>query len=440
MHCAMNELLKSALLLCALAATGLQAQPARFTEALGQLHQQLQQSDRQGAAMAEDIVRQWVDVRSIAVAAFGQYVEQSLESYREVLDDRTFSELVELYEGRLTQAVGNRLVVDLGHQLDNPALAGVELRDLRGDAAGNTASLAAINAHGGTTALSLEMAADGGTWRIVRIAIDGRDLGEHYRALCSDIVAARYSLPVLVSRLEEMPYIAVEDFAQTPIGQTPLDWGSWREKDKGKPRLYRVHARGEQRYIAASDSGYSVILGKFVHWNPREYPIMTWCWRANAIPPGGNEFLDHANDSAAGLYVIFSQNWLHVPKQLKYVWSSTLPEGTVGRRKKIFRPWFFVLESGEENLGQWTFEQVDLERDHRLKLGGLPSERTIGLGLLTDANSTRSYAEAFYADMRVWKREALERRQIADYCGGLRDNGPTARRGSALWGRDPMDR
>lgn len=436
----MNSLLGRILLLGTLASSALQAQPARFTEELGQLDQQLQRPDRQGAAIAADIVRQWVDVPRFAYAAFGPYVEQSLESYREVLDDKTFSELVQLYKERLAQAVGHRLRRDLSYRLDNPAVVGVSLRDLRVDEAGATASLGVKRADGDTTALSLQLAAGPDHWRIVRIAIAGRDLGEHYRALCSDIIAARYSLPVLVSRLEERPYIAVEDFEATPIGQTPLDWGSWREKDKNKPRLYRVHAQGDQRYIAASDSGYSVILGKFVHWNPREYPIMTWCWRANAIPPGGNEFLDHANDSAAGLYVIFSQNWLHVPKQLKYVWSSTLPEGTVGRRKKIFRPWFFVLESGEQRLGQWTFEQVDLERDHRLKLGGAPAERTIGLGLLTDSNSTNSYAEAFYADMRVWRREALDSRQITDYCGTLRDNGPTARRGSALRGTDPMDR
>jgi hypothetical protein len=146
---------------------------------------------------------------------------------------------------------------------------------------------------------------------------------------------------------------------------------------------------------------------------------MTWCWRAAALPLGGNEFLDDANDSAAGLYVIFSKNWMGIPKQLKYVWSTTLPEGTVGRRDKIFRPWFFVVESGATNLGKWTFEVVDLEKHHREKLGGRPAERTIGLGLLTDANSTRSYAEAYYADLRVWTRQAFDGGRVTNYCGGL---------------------
>ena len=155
---------------------------------------------------------------------------------------------------------------------------------------------------------------------------------------------------------------------------------------------------------------------------------MTWCWRADVLP-GGNEFLNRANDSAAGLYVIFSQNWLHVPKQLKYVWSSTLPEGTIGRRDK-FLGLGFVMENGDANRGKWTFEQVDLE-DHKLKLGGPPANRTIGLGLLTDANSTRSYAEAYYANLRVWKRDALIKRQIFDDCATLPPMTRHDREGSA---------
>ena len=175
--------------------------------------------------------------------------------------------------------------------------------------------------------------------------------------------------------------------------------------------------------MTARDSTYSVIVGKFVHWNPRHYPILSWCWRANALPPGGNEFLDDMNDSAAGIYVIFSR-FLGIPKQLKYVWSTTLPEGTVGRRDKIFRPWFFVVESGEANLGKWTFEHVDLVQHHRAKLGGRPADRTIGLGLLTDANSTGAYAEANYADLRVWTREAFDGGRVTNHCGGLPQNPP----------------
>ncbi len=221
---------------------------------------------------------------------------------------------------------------------------------------------------------------------------------------------------------EGRDYLVLEDFSSTPVGQLPKGW-DWRDKDEDKPKPYRVEGAEGRRYLAARDTGSSVILGKKVQWNPLEYPILTWCWRVNALPPGGDERFDSTNDSAAGLYMIYTTTWLAVPRQIKYVWSSTLEEGSSGRRNKVARPFFVVMESGDENLGRWTFEQVDLVADHRRFYETNPPERTMGLAILTDANSTRSYAEAYYAGLRVWTREAQERGMIADYCNCYADDG-----------------
>ena len=215
-------------------------------------------------------------------------------------------------------------------------------------------------------------------------------------------------------------YLVLEDFSTAPVGQLPKGW-TWREKDDEKSKPYLVEGAEGRRYLAARDTGSSVILGKKVQWNPQEYPILTWCWRANVLPPEGDERYDRTNDSAAGLYVIFSTNWLGVPRQIKYVWSTTLAEGSSGRRNKVARPFFVVMESGDQNLGKWTFEQVDLVADHQRFYEKNPPERTMGLGILTDANSTHSYAEAFYAGLRVWTREAQERGLIEDYCSCYAD-------------------
>ncbi len=386
---------------------------------IGRLHELVQTPQRHGVDAAKKFVADWVDVRSFARHTFGDYLEESLASYEKVLSTAGFRALVAEYEDQLVAALGERLVRDLGQQLNQPSLHGLKIQVLDMQAGRGLLQLSALHPGNATTIIRANLLQRDNRWKIDQLAIDGDDLSSHYRQQCSDIIAGLYSLPVLLARLADSDYIVLDDFSTTPQGQRPRDWGAWRDKDQGKPLLYAVQTANDRHYLAASDSGYSVILGKFVHWNPREYPIMTWCWRADVLPPGGNEFLNDANDSAAGLYVIFSQNWLRVPKQVKYVWSTTLPEGTVGRRNKMFRPWFFVVESGGDNVGTWTFEMVDLERDHKLKLGGRPTESTIGLGLLTDANSTGSYAEAFYADFRVWKRESMEKNQIKNYCGGL---------------------
>jgi hypothetical protein len=215
---------------------------------------------------------------------------------------------------------------------------------------------------------------------------------------------------------EGRDYLILEDFSSTPPGQLPRDW-TWRDRDEEKSKPYAVEGTEGGRYLAARDSGASVILGRQVQWNLHAYPILTWCWRVNALPPGGDERYDGTNDSAAGLYVIYSINWIGVPRQIKYVWSTTLEEGASGRRNRPARPFFAVMESGEQNLGKWVFEQVDLVADHRRFYGKAPPERTQGLAILTDANSTRSYAEAFYAGLRAWTRQARDQGLIENYCG-----------------------
>ena len=215
---------------------------------------------------------------------------------------------------------------------------------------------------------------------------------------------------------EAPPYIVIENFASTPLDSLPRGW-RWRDKDKRKPKLYTVREANGRRYLAAQDTGHSVVLIKRFRWDPRQYPIMTWCWRADALPPGGDERYTETNDSAAGVHVVFSSNFFGIPRQIKYVWSTTLAIGTVSRRKGIARPWFVVLQSGPEKLGQWLQEQVDLEKDHdRIFSSDLP-KKTLGISLLTDANATKGYAAAAYADFRVWPRAALE--HIPNYCASL---------------------
>ncbi len=422
MRCKRTNLIRWATVLLALVPTG----PARalandLPRQIGQLHELLQSPLRQSDAAARSFVEHWVDVKGLVRQTFGNYLRESLASYKKVLSRDELDQLLSIYEQPLVVAFSQRLIKDLELQLNQPALHGLQLQAMEVEGERGSATVS-VMFQGDTQDLIIHLRLRDDRWLIDQFTLDGKDLSHHYRRLYRNIIEELYSLPVLIARLAEKDYIVLDDFSTTSKGEQPRDWGSWRDKDQGKPVVYRVRTDGTNHYLAASDTGSSVILGKFVHWNPREYPIMTWCWRANALPPGGNEFLNHANDSAAGIYVIFSQNWLRVPKQLKYVWSSTLPTGTVGRRNKIFRPWFFVVESGEENLGKWTFEMVDLVEHHKLKLGGKPAKRTIGLGLLTDANSTNSYAEAFYADLRVWKRETFEHKGISNYCGNLNDD------------------
>ena len=372
------------------------------------------------ASEIEPLLAAQIDLEAFSQRAFGKYLEKTLDSYGKLLDDETHQRLINLSKRRLHAALLGCLADDLvGRLRENEVLSVKYLGHSLEEENGKFELLAATSTDSFVVRGELRRGSAG--WRIVDLTIGGRKVSTYYRELCDDILDKKYSLPVLIARLRRQEYIVLDDFSETPAGQLPLDWGVWRPKDKSKPLLYQVEVEKGHHYLAARDSGQSAILGKFLHWNPRAYPILTWCWKANALPPGGDERYNDTNDGAAGLYVVFSFNWLGAPKQLKYVWSSTLPVGTIGRRNMIYRPWFFVVESSDQNLGRWTFERVDILDHYQLKLGNKPADRTVGLNLLTDANSTDSYAEAQYADLRVWSREALKQGKIDDYCACLND-------------------
>lgn len=361
------------------------------------------------------LVTAHIDMDQLVDRTFADVCRDPLDDYKDALDNDQLADLVQVCREQLRTAFAERLQRDFVHHIRELRIRRIIVVGLKSD--DDRVSLQLL-AEGNTAAhITCRLVNRDQRWLITGIEINQQDLSDHYQELLEDVLGEGYSPPVLLARLAQRDYIVIEDFSSTAAGRLPRDWGHMRDKDKHKPKPYKVQVANGYHYLAAQDTGKSVIIGKFVHWNPRKFPIMTWCWRVNTLPPGGNELVNKLNDSAAGIYVMFSQNWLGVPKQVKYVWSSTLSEGTVGRRNKIFRPWFFVLESGDANLGKWTFEQVDLLKDyHQVFSGGKPKRRTIGVGVLTDANNTDSYAEAYYADFRVWSREAYEGGRVVDYC------------------------
>ena len=358
-----------------------------------------------------------VDLPAFAELCFGDYVEDSLAEVEDHMTPRRVPGLCRgppsAPPGDAAAAAGRRSGGPAGRRPAGPGGRGLPLRRQQRPRRGGSPGGGGILCH-------LRRTEDG--WRLRDLRLQDRRLSRIYRGRYEDVLDRRDSPAVLEARLAGREYIVLEDFSFSEPGDLPPGWG-WRDRDEEAAKPYQVRRHDRGSFLEARVSEASVLIGRLAQWNPRQFPILTWCWRADVLPTGGDERFGPANDSAAGLYMFFSQTWLGAPRHVKYVWSTTLPLGTVGRRNRIFRPWFIVAESGEENLGRWTFEVVDLERDYERTYGGRPKNRTQGLGLLTDANNTGTRAEACYADLRAWTREAWEQGRVVDHCGGFREPG-----------------
>ncbi|MEK7791508.1 MAG: DUF3047 domain-containing protein [Deltaproteobacteria bacterium] len=144
---------------------------------------------------------------------------------------------------------------------------------------------------------------------------------------------------------------------------------------------------------------------------PKDYPILKWRWRVHELPQESDERYEDAingmkSDSAAGVYIYFHKEGQE-PQIIKYVWSESLPVGTPPFQspasKDDFQPYIVIKRSGAGGLGQWIEETANIYEDFKKIYPGKEPPRIVGMGILTDADSTDTSAHADYDDIRLTK-------------------------------------
>ncbi|MFQ5747258.1 MAG: DUF3047 domain-containing protein [Gemmatimonadota bacterium] len=336
-------------------------------------------------------------------AEIGDFVADlfALEWLAPQLLPQQWADLSEHDRGMLVQALGaairHRALAYLGD--DAPG----EMRFLSGSGGGDSDGSArldyevSIGDRRETVTLHLLRMPDEG-WRIREVMRDGTPLLSGFQRVATRLLE-EYSFPYMVAELGGSGVVVLEDFESGPLDTLPAGW-TWRGRDAEKHKPYRVREENGNRYLEARDEGESVILGKTLKWDLRRYPYVSFRWRVNEIPENGDERFDERVDSAAGIYFIYKKKMLGlIPESVKYVWSSTLPVGSATRRQGTGKPWMVVAGSGSDGLGEWRTFVFDLRKAYEDTFGGHPPDKPIGIGILSDANSTHSHAYADYDDI-----------------------------------------
>jgi len=221
-------------------------------------------------------------------------------------------------------------------------------------------------------------------------------------------------------------FLVIEDF-QKYNGKPFPDW-NFREDYNQASSVYSIVEEDGRKFLKGStvNARYMVQLGKQVNennligrnkvsWDILSYPYISWDWRVRILPTGGDETDTETNDSAASIYVVFQRSrvpfagWQYQPANwIKYVWSSTLPVGTVISRKisrfgiALYEGKYIVVASGKNNIGKWITFKRNVLADYEKHFGAKPDFNPIVIGILTDSNTTNSEAEADYDNIRAF--------------------------------------
>ncbi|MBI5203496.1 MAG: DUF3047 domain-containing protein [Nitrospirae bacterium] len=165
---------------------------------------------------------------------------------------------------------------------------------------------------------------------------------------------------------------------------------------KGKADAKVVLENGEPAlHMKSLKSSFS--LEREFRLNVKDYPYVTWAWKALTLPLRGDVRKGSTNDQGLQFFVAFEGR-----KILSYVWDTNAPEGTVTEESV---PWpvsltikVIVVKSGISDTGKWLTVRRNVYDDYRKFFNEEPP-RVEGIRVQMNTQHTGGSAEGFFRNI-----------------------------------------
>ncbi len=165
--------------------------------------------------------------------------------------------------------------------------------------------------------------------------------------------------------------ILIEDFGNPDERGFPIGWGAQRSVVTAH-ETYAIQEEEGVSFLKAQNASQRVYT-KQMTWDPKTHPVLVWRWRLQSIPEG-EEFI-------AAVYPSLDTDMMFIPVNTKYVWSATLPVGSI-KEGGMFSSTEIVIRSGPEPVGEWVEERVNVYKDFLEIHNHEPAELAWGISLL----------------------------------------------------------
>ena len=207
-------------------------------------------------------------------------------------------------------------------------------------------------------------------------------------------------------------------------GKLPDGWRRWTlSKFKTPTRYALVDYEGRTVVKAQADASASGLVHK-LDIDPREFPVLSWQWKATALIKTADNRTKHLEDSPVRVVVtfagdndslplddrIFSDNIRLLTGQkmpyatLMYIWENKAPLNAVLPNLHTTRIKMVVAESGDAKVGSWQDLQRNVREDFVRAFGEEPGQIT-SVAVMTDTDNTGESTLAFYGDI-MFRRTA----------------------------------
>lgn len=201
--------------------------------------------------------------------------------------------------------------------------------------------------------------------------------------------------------LNAAPPAVVVDFSGMPDSEgVPA---GWELKTKNGTAVFKVvNAEDNEKtlYFKSVDSSFSMQHDLLL--NSKEYPYLTWKWKAVKLPEGGDLRKGRTNDQALQTLIAFKGG-----NVISYVWDTTAPEGSTAEESV---PWpisikikAVVIKSGTAQINQWVTFTRNIYTDYKRLFGEEPP-KIKGIRVQINTQNTGTTAESYFGKM-IFKTE-----------------------------------
>lgn len=183
----------------------------------------------------------------------------------------------------------------------------------------------------------------------------------------------------------------------------------WEEKIfKGKV-VYEVGKDKALSYVkATSDASASALYYKINMDVKERHPVISWRWNVEKFPQkksGESIEAESEDDFAARVYVIFPAKFILNSHVLEYIWSETLPAGSMGTSPYSKSIKLIVARSGPNPDKRWFCEERDIAEDYTKAFGRSPARGIGAVAFMTNTEHTGTSAVSMYTDIKLGYRE-----------------------------------
>lgn len=216
-------------------------------------------------------------------------------------------------------------------------------------------------------------------------------MSRSYNALFVGVVASAVLFIASVSRAEERVVIA--DFSAN-VGAVTAPAG-WELKEKSGKADFAIIKDGDLSAARFRSNNTSFSLQKEVKVDLKQFPVLSWKWKAMKLPVNGDFRKGKTDDQAAQLFVAFTKT-----KSIVYIWDTSAPQGLMESTSPV--PFMtiqvVVVRSGAAELGKWISESRNVYEDYK-KLFGSEPPAVSGMRLQINSQHTGTSAESYFADV-----------------------------------------